>query len=149
MGKRHLALVQSRFPNMKNLVSRKVKVDRSVAVVSALKFKSGYFESIRYLPSRGSSEQIKILSGIFEVSVREVKNVHGKKVVDSAVFYGYKLDDDVVVFASEGLGVFRYRFYLRLAGFDIFPLFLVVQSLSEFEMWGRYGSGNDKVVVGL
>ena len=83
------------------------------------------------------------MNKVFQIHVDEAKNVRGKKVVDRAIFYGYYLTDDVVVFVQEGLGVFRYRFYLRLGGRSIFPLFMVIQSLSEFEMWWRYGSGDD------
>lgn len=79
----------------------------------------------------------------FEVPVSEVKIVKGKKVVTNAVFYGYYLTDDVVVFACEGIGKFQYRFYLRFGNFGIFPLLLVLQDLSPVEMEFRYGLDDD------
>jgi len=86
------------------------------------------------------------MNKIFEVPVSEVKIVKGKKVVTRAVFYGYYLTDDVVVFACEGIGKFQYRFYLRFGFRKIFPLLLVLQDLSLVEMEFRYGSEEDEVI---
>jgi len=66
-------------------------------------------------------------------------------VVNRAVFYGFYLTDDVVVFACEGIGKFQYRFYLRFGKFDIFPLLLVLQDLSKVELEFRYGMDDSGV----
>jgi hypothetical protein len=86
---------------------------------------------------------VRMTNSVFEVPVSEVRFVKGKKVVDRAVFYGYYLTDNIVVFACEGIGKFQYRFYLRFGNFRVFPLLLVIQYLSDVEMEFRYGMDED------
>jgi hypothetical protein len=68
-------------------------------------------------------------------------------VVERSVFQGFWLLDDVVVYASEGLGKFGYRFFLRFGDGSKFPLLYVIQDLSVFEQGWRYGfDEGDRVV---
>lgn len=61
------------------------------------------------------------------------------KVVEKRVFQGFWLLDDVIFYASEGLGKFSYRFFLWFEDNSKFPLLYVSQDLSVFEQEWRYG----------
>lgn len=68
------------------------------------------------------------------------------KVVERRVFYGFYLMDDVVFFASEGLGRYGYRIYLRFVDGSKYPLLFVNNRLSPVEMEFRYGMDDDSGV---
>lgn len=65
------------------------------------------------------------------------------KVVEKRVFQGFWLLDDIVFYASEGLGKYGYRIFFRFEDCSKFPLLYVSQDLSVFEQEWRYGMNDD------
>ena len=68
-----------------------------------------------------------------------------KFCVGSREIFGCYMDDNIVLFVREGLGCFFYQFYYRFGYFVVFPLFRLVNYLSEgaIDMW--YGLDDDDV----
>jgi len=66
------------------------------------------------------------------------KFVAKHKVVERRVFQAFWLWDDIIFYASEGLGKYGYRFFLWFKDGSKYPLLYVVQNLSAFEQEWRY-----------
>lgn len=81
--------------------------------------------------------EVKVVPVHFDKKVGKFVSKH--KVVERRIFQGFWLMDDVVFYASEGLGKFGYRFFLRFDDGSKFPLLYVSQNLSVFEQEWRYG----------
>ena len=69
--------------------------------------------------------------------------------VGSRETFGFYMDDKNVLFVREGLGCFFYQFHYRFGYFVTFPLFRLVNYLSEGAVEMRYGLDDGGDVVDL